>query len=675
MQSGLKSLSKIFSEALLRIPDYQRGYAWEQKQFKDFWNDIEQLAEEKSHYTGVLTLQSVNDYSKWHDDIWIIASKRYTPLYVVDGQQRLTTAIILIQCILERVGDEALLNYTSIADIRKKYIFESRDGGISRSYLFGYERDNPSDIFLKSKIFGEPSDAHSSGEETIYTKNLQNAKSYFSQRLADLDLNTVERIFTKATQHLLFNIFYIEPELDVFVTFETMNNRGKILSHLELLKNRLIYLSTKFEGDASEREALRRAINESWKTVYHQLGRIQARHYDDDLFLLTHFFCHFGTKPLKYLDDEGKEHTHDWRNIASHGDFAKEYLLDQYFTTKRIDAARIEDRLQIRHIYDYAQSIRSVAETFQKVANPSAETLQPEERTCLMQLGRLGNDRLFFLTVAAMRVVKSRESRISLLREIERTGFLMRVRQYLFSELNISTMSVDLLAKKVTPEEVKKALSDCTDKVINSGEFLDALKNIGRNVGYYSWGAIRYFMYEYEQHLRTLSKTSRQLLDWREDDEREHYNPDHRTVEHIYPQRASHQYWKERFSRLKVQERNVLKNSLGNLLPVSQPKNSSLSNNSFPEKLGSIENQVGYRYGCLSEIQVSMEPEWTPECILRRGLKLLEFMERRWRIDLGSVENKTELLGLSFMLKNNQIDPQKLLAAEEKIPVAPDHES
>ena len=171
--------------------------------------------------------------------------------------------------------------------------------------------------------------------------------------------------------------------------------------------------------------------------------------------------------------------------------------------------------------------------------------------------------------------------------------------------------------------------------------------------------------------MRSLSKTSRELLNWREDDEREHFDPDHRTVEHIYPQRASHSYWKERFNKLKVQDRNVLKNSLGNLLPVSHPKNSSLSNGSFPEKLGSPDNQVGYRYGCLSEIQVSMEPEWTPACILRRGLRLLEFMEKRWQFKLGDVDQKTELLGLGFVVKSERIEPSTLLAVEEKIPLAP----
>ena len=46
-----------------------------------------------------------------------------------------------------------------------------------------------------------------------------------------------------------------------------MNNRGKALTSLELLKNRLIYLSTLFkehEGHA----LLRAKINDAWKTIY-----------------------------------------------------------------------------------------------------------------------------------------------------------------------------------------------------------------------------------------------------------------------------------------------------------------------------------------------------------------------------------------------------------------------
>jgi len=671
MQSELKSLSKIFSETLLRIPDYQRGYAWGQKQLKDFWNDIEQLSDGKSHYTGVLTLQPAEDHAKWIEDTWIIASKKYAPLYVVDGQQRLTTAVLLLQSILDRIEDSQTLNYTSKSEIIKKYVFESKDGGISRSYIFGYEKDNPSDEFLKTRIFSAPSDNHSVIEETIYTRNLTEAKAFFSERLKPLDHRQLEHVFTKVTQNLLFNIFYIEPELDVFVTFETMNNRGKLLSHLELLKNRLIYISTKFKIETSECEALRRAVNESWKSVYHQLGKIQSSRFDDDTFLNTHFFCYFGATPLKYTDSDGDEQTHTWKYASRDDDFFKDFLLDQHFTARRIDLPSKAASLTAAQVYDYAKSIRSVAETFKVVANPDAENIGVDERTVLKQLNRIGNHRLFLLTVVAYRTIKSKDKRLKLLREIERLGFVFQLRGYLFQDLQVNELASALLGKRVTPEDLSEKIRCAVDAAISSPEFREAVRWLGKS-GYYDWRAIRYFMYEYEQQLRVKSKTVRQLLDWREDDEREEYDVDHKTVEHIYPQRAGHGYWKERFNTLKVQERNVLKNSLGNLLPVSHAKNASLSNGSFPEKLGDASRQVGYRYGCLSEIQVSMEPEWTPTSILRRGLYLLDFMEKRWSIRLGNAEEKIDLLGLRFLANAMSIDADELLAIEPPTPPLPD---
>ncbi len=52
MQTELLSLSKVFTENIFRIPDYQRGYSWSDRQLKDFWSDITLLAPGEDHYTG-----------------------------------------------------------------------------------------------------------------------------------------------------------------------------------------------------------------------------------------------------------------------------------------------------------------------------------------------------------------------------------------------------------------------------------------------------------------------------------------------------------------------------------------------------------------------------------------------------------------------------------------------
>jgi uncharacterized protein with ParB-like and HNH nuclease domain len=48
-----RSLDSLFKEKIFRIPDYQRGYAWQHEQLKDFWEDLVNLADGRSHYTGV----------------------------------------------------------------------------------------------------------------------------------------------------------------------------------------------------------------------------------------------------------------------------------------------------------------------------------------------------------------------------------------------------------------------------------------------------------------------------------------------------------------------------------------------------------------------------------------------------------------------------------------------
>ena len=163
----LTNIDTIFKKKLFRIPDYQRGYAWQLRQLTDFWEDINTLEDGKNHYTGVLSLEetSKSKWSTWVEDSWVIENKGYTPYFIVDGQQRLTTCIILIQALIEEAlelpqnklqnKEDFELCDTKISDIRKDFIFIQRSNSIIRSYIFGYEKDNPSYEFLKTKIFNE----------------------------------------------------------------------------------------------------------------------------------------------------------------------------------------------------------------------------------------------------------------------------------------------------------------------------------------------------------------------------------------------------------------------------------------------------------------------------------------------------------------------------------------
>lgn len=55
----LQSVDDVFNKRIFRIPDYQRGYAWLDKQLIDFWDDIISLDGSRYHYTGVLSIKEV----------------------------------------------------------------------------------------------------------------------------------------------------------------------------------------------------------------------------------------------------------------------------------------------------------------------------------------------------------------------------------------------------------------------------------------------------------------------------------------------------------------------------------------------------------------------------------------------------------------------------------------
>jgi hypothetical protein len=55
---------------------------------------------------------------------------------------------------------------------------------------------------------------------------------------------------------------------------------------------------------------------------------------------------------------------------------------------------------------------------------------------------------------------------------------------------------------------------------------------------------------------------------------------------------------------------------------------------------------VGYRYGSYSEIEITNIEVWNAQEILRRGINLLNFLEKNWGIPLGDEKSKCEWLGL-----------------------------
>ena len=301
--SNLKTLSEIFNDKIFRIPDYQRGYSWGKHEVEDFWRDLENLGKDKYHYTGMLTLDKDTDY-----------------YHVIDGQQRLTTIAILLKNILDKFDDEDWIN----DDYQKKkavdtYLYKFKRDSKNPNIIFGYEENNPSYLFYKNEILEIPCKSNDY-EQTMYTKNLENTNKLFSNKLKDFTKKNLEVLFCKITKQLKFNLYEIEKTdgLDEYVIFETMNNRGKPLTTLEILKNRLIYLTTLLDNDDNDKKILRDNINLSWKIIYEYIGKEINKKIIDDKFLKEHWLMYWGSQDQSKANPE------------------RVFLLDNHFTVQKV---------------------------------------------------------------------------------------------------------------------------------------------------------------------------------------------------------------------------------------------------------------------------------------------------------------------------------------------------
>lgn len=631
----LLSLSEIFNNRIFRIPDFQRGYSWETPQLDDFWEDIENLNPNKIHYIGLLTVEPIKksdilNVEKWKDDLWLL-KKGMSAFNVIDGQQRLTTLIILLHEILRTFKDDEGINFGLKSEWIDRFLYRSYNQ-LYKSFVFGYEKDNPSDEFFKTRILEQESSSADKYPETLYTANLMFAKEYFVQKLKNLSKDEKESIFDKAINKLKFNYYEIDDSLDVYVTFETMNNRGKDLSHLELLKNRLIYLSTLLREDDETKGRLRRDINETWKTIYEYLGKNKANPLDDDVFLFNHWIMYF---------------TYD----RSQSDVYEKFLLKEKFTSKNVLCGKIS----INDIKTYIDSLSKCVKQWFYTFNIHYSNYSDRIKEYVQKLERVGWGAFPPMIMAVFTKENNEELIWNFLNACERFNFLVfivshrssntqnsnlyrKAREYYIGELDIETITAEI--NFLTDGEYEDDYYGWFDLERFKNYIKELYSKNGKD-GFYSWRGLRYFLYEYELYLQDNANMK---VVWEDFNKRKKED----TIEHIYPQSATDTYWKIRFEHLKLTEKRLYLNSLGNLLLLSRSKNSKLQNYDFDKKkrLQNKEGkEIGYYNGSYSEIEVSKQPEWTVKEIEERGLSMLQFMEDRWKFKFEDWDiDKKELL-------------------------------
>lgn len=604
------SLQDLFHDRVFRVPSYQRGYAWEEQQVGEFLDDLALLDSSRHHYTGTIVLYQPAHARNVEDNEGAL----YVEADVVDGQQRLTTIVLLLSEISQALAKYAESNILA-QGIGKKYVVVT---DIDGQPLHKLSLNDDTDSFFKSTVLPETPKGLS-GPAVASGQRLLDAKVQISEYLNEAEGDPanrevwLRRLHSKITNRLQFSLYEVEEEAEVGVIFEVMNDRGKQLTDLEKVKNYLLYAASALRITAENREKLTKTVNQAWADILKQLMAAElGSPSSEDQLLRAHWLMEYDSQSRK------------WQGSKS---IRGKFDLRTWHHDKLLEALHV-----------YVQGLRNSCVSFCDAQRPSRDgafalfpnATRNEVTLWSEKVARIGTTATFLPLLMAVRKnwPADAEGYLEILKLCEKFAFrVYRVARYYSSYRQPAMFH---LANRVAhgqmdfPEVVSKVKSDYGSR--QSREAFDEFANPGSPTSRYGWTALRYFLYEYESHLASR-RGGPPKVPWSDTDGAD-------SIEHILPQYIGDQpYWQERFDE-ESHEQYV--HDIGNLTLTKG--NPSLSNKPFPNKKGHKGTQV-YCYEKSLLVQESEIAEkwndWTVESIDERRAMLLGWAKERWHVDFG----------------------------------------
>ena len=483
--SELQPLNEIVKEKFFKIPDYQRGYAWEESQWIDLRKDIENLyGRSHMHYTGTIVATETKESKDSFE--------------IIDGQQRLTTLIILLKCIYNH--DPA----------KYKSIFEDfiQRGVIGKERLVLIPNHETSYLYEELIIKG-----HKINPEIKSHERIIGAKTFFENWLNEENVS-LDEILGIVTNKLGFLFFTPNNDKEIGIMFEVINNRGKQLSELEKIKNFFIYYST-----IHDREKLRQDINNKWEKLQINLSKANVDGNEDENNFLRYcylvFYSHVKSRSW-YVYSELKEKynvqnkdpdyiENSIREIQEFIDFIEKaslyyaYLFNrnnffendyQDLTFKR-QLANILKMIRSQHVH--ASIMPLYLATMMRQDN-SARVLE------LLEILEIVNFRIYILPKITARADTYQ-------------GDLFWYAHFFYHQPNWQSSNLDAPNKETNSnykeikgdifDWVKTQLIELTKSLSPENKFIQSLTlDVGEGGNFYEWPGLRYFLGNYEKKIQ-----------------------------------------------------------------------------------------------------------------------------------------------------------------------------
>ncbi|QCE32302.1 DUF262 domain-containing protein [Acetobacteraceae bacterium] len=224
------------------IPFYQRSYAWGLKQLQNFREDLENQIEanlDDPYFYGAILYAPQKPKSEGF---------RQTTSDIIDGQQRLTTAMLFFASAHLLLKAE----YPKNAEILEKILTtENHNPRLRLQKPFGIAAEQTDDAFFQRLI----TNGKMPKADTPAKKNLEQAKKYFNQWLGAIEDKTRIQKLTNALLKAEIWPHCIPSKESAARIFELQNDRGKGLTELEKLKASLMRMAY-MKGDENSKKII-----------------------------------------------------------------------------------------------------------------------------------------------------------------------------------------------------------------------------------------------------------------------------------------------------------------------------------------------------------------------------------------------------------------------------------
>ena len=217
LEQTIEQLFKNKNETIrYEIPLYQRNYTWDSEQIEPLLEDIVARNEDKSqHYMGVMATTHSRQHNK-------NGTQMDAYIRIIDGQQRITTSILIIDVLEKMIAEKNNYGYESGFTENCEHVSFRNEIQTEISKDIGQ-------IVLKTKIDIKP-------KTTIIKKNISIISDFFSKRKDDLEdlLNTFMTLFK------LGKLEYQIDRNEEMLVFENLNSKGSPLDEFDLIRNYII---------------------------------------------------------------------------------------------------------------------------------------------------------------------------------------------------------------------------------------------------------------------------------------------------------------------------------------------------------------------------------------------------------------------------------------------------